>query len=265
MEVIILKEPQQIAKKCADIFEKTIREKNNAVLGLATGSTPILLYRELVERYQQQLLSFKNVVTFNLDEYVGLDPQHSQSYSYFMQQNLFRHIDISPENTHLPNGVAQNPICESREYENKIRAYGIDLQLLGLGSNGHIGFNEPTSSLGSQTRIKTLAPQTIEDNSRFFSADEFQPTLAITMGIGTIMSAKRIVLLAIGEKKARAIQQAIEGPVSAWCPASALQMHAHTTFIIDEEAARLLQMKDYYHWVYKQQQQLEQKLGKVYE
>ncbi|BBM86798.1 glucosamine-6-phosphate deaminase [Candidatus Uabimicrobium amorphum] len=260
MEVIILKEPQQIAKKCADIFQETICQKHNAVLGLATGSTPILLYRELVDRYQKQLLSFENVVTFNLDEYVGLAPEHPQSYSYFMQQHLFKYINISSKNTHLPNGIAQNPIRESREYEEKIREYGIDLQLLGLGSNGHIGFNEPTSSLGSQTRIKTLAQQTIEDNSRFFSADEFQPTLAITMGIGTIMFAKRVVLLAIGEKKARAIQQAIEGPISAWCPASALQMHPHTTFIIDEEAAQFLQMKDYYHWVYKQQQQLLQKL-----
>ncbi|WP_372365978.1 glucosamine-6-phosphate deaminase [Candidatus Uabimicrobium sp. HlEnr_7] len=261
MEVIILKEPHQIANKCADIFEQAIIEKNNAVLGLATGSTPMLLYKELVNRYERGRLSFRNVITFNLDEYVGLSPQHSQSYSYFMQKHLFEHIDISSRNTHLPDGIAENPIYESEKYEAKIRGCGIDLQLLGLGSNGHIGFNEPTSSLGSQTRIKTLTPQTVKDNSRFFTEGEFQPTLAITMGIGTITSAKRIVLLAIGKKKACAIKQAIEGPLSAWCPASALQMHPRTTFIIDEEAASLLKMKEYYRWVYEQQQQLTQRLG----
>ena len=260
MEVIILKEPHEIAKKCADIFQQTISQKPQSVLGLATGSTPILLYKELVKRYQQQQISFREVTTFNLDEYVGLNTDHPQSYSFFMKEHLFAHVDIIPENANLPDGTAKNPIVESQRYERKICENGIDLQLLGLGSNGHIGFNEPTSSLGSKTRVKTLTPETIRDNSRFFSSGEFQPTLAITMGIGTIMSAKRIVLLAIGKKKARAIQQAIEGPLSAWCPASALQMHPWTTFIIDEEAASMLTMKDYYCWVYEQQQQLEKNI-----
>lgn len=260
MEIIILDTAEEIAVECASIYEEIICKNKSAVLGLATGSTPTLLYKELVARYVEKRISFSEVITFNLDEYVGLKPNHTQSYHYFMQKHLFNHIDIKEENTYLPSATIENILKISDKYEKKIEFFGgIDLQLLGIGTNGHIGFNEPTSSLGSRTRVKTLTEQTIKDNSRFFAKGEFQPELAITMGIGTIMQSKKIVLLATGQSKALAIQQAVEGPISAMNPASALQMHANTTFIIDNNAASLLKMRDYYLWVYKQSQTLQNK------
>jgi glucosamine-6-phosphate deaminase len=259
MEIIICKDSNEVAQCAASIITNVIRLKPTSVLGLATGSTPVKLYKELIHRYEAGEVSFKKVVTFNLDEYVGIPSTNSQSYRYFMNTNLFKHIDIKITNTHLPDGNAKDPMKEGPAYERKIKkAKGVDLQVLGIGANGHVGFNEPTSSIGSRTRIKALTEQTIRDNSRFFGEGEHQPQLAITMGIQTILEAKRVILLATGASKAKAIATAAEGPMSAMCPASALQLHPHATFIIDEEAASQLTLQDYYKFVRNQQERLEQ-------
>jgi glucosamine-6-phosphate deaminase len=224
---------------------------------LATGSTPLGLYRELIERHKTHGLSFKKVKTFNLDEYVGIPDDHPQSYRTFMDDHFFNQIDIEKSNTRVPDGMAENPLEVGPAYEKSIEeAGGIDLQVLGVGTDGHIGFNEPTSSLGSITRVKTLTQQTIEDNSRFFEADEFQPKLAITMGIKTILDARRILILANGENKAQAVRDMVEGPLSAFCPASALQLHQRTTVLIDEPAASNLTLKGYYKFVGEMQDDL---------
>ena len=260
MEVLILPHHDATAVRAADIVEVQLRQKPSCTLGLATGSTPIALYNELIRRHRSNGLSFSQATSFNLDEYIGLDPTHPQSYRRFMNDKLFDHIDIPITATHVPNGLAENPLEEGPAYEAKIReAGGIDLQILGIGSDGHIGFNEPTSSLGSRTRIKTLTEQTITDNSRFFEAGEAQPHLAITMGIKTIMESKRILLLATGEGKAEAIAATVEGAITAMCPASILQWHEKTTILIDEAAASKLQKRDYYQWVSTQQDALVRK------
>ncbi|OMH33887.1 glucosamine-6-phosphate deaminase [Motiliproteus sp. MSK22-1] len=249
MQVVIAESAQEVAQLGADHICRLIKNKPAAVLGLATGSTPIALYQELISRFQHGILSFSQVRSFNLDEYVGLEPDHPQSYRHFMNHQLFKHININLQNTHLPDGTG-DPVLQAERYEAQIReAGGIDLQVLGLGRNGHIGFNEPCSSLGSATRIKTLTPETLRDNSRFFSSDEFQPTLAITMGIGTIHRARKALLLATGKAKAEAVKQMVEGPLSASCPASALQMHPHAVVVVDPEAGALLTHHDYYHRV----------------
>ncbi|NVK25839.1 MAG: glucosamine-6-phosphate deaminase [Gammaproteobacteria bacterium] len=247
MRVVIKPTAQDAVQFCADVFSQQLLTKPTSVLGLATGGTPVNLYKELIERNKKGDLSFALAKSFNLDEYLGLAGTHPQSYRYFMQQQLFDHVDIAPENTHLPDGLADDPQAFCNQYEHSIKdAGGIDLQLLGIGSNGHIGFNEPTSSLASRTRIKTLDPKTIRDNARFFSEDEHQPHLSITMGIGTILDSKHVLLLATGEGKADAIQATVEGALSAMCPASALQMHQQATIVIDEAAAAKLSLKEYY-------------------
>jgi glucosamine-6-phosphate deaminase len=246
MQVVIVKSEQQVAKYGARYCAEFITQKSNAVLGLATGSTPLSLYQELINKHINGDLSFSSVRSFNLDEYIGIPEDHPQSYRYFMNHNLFDFININKDNTHIPIGIG-NPHDSALEYEKRLKNIGgIDLQILGIGSNGHIGFNEPSSSLASRTRVKTLTSQTMKDNSRFFKEDEFQPSLAITMGIATIMEAKQVLLLATGESKAKAVKDFIEGPLSASCPASALQMHANTKVIIDEQAAKLLEHKEYY-------------------
>lgn len=217
--------------------------KPNAVLGLATGSTPQLLYRELV----RMKLKWSRVKTFNIDEYVGLSEGHPQSFHSFMWENLFRHIKIPARNIRIPDGNAKNVEKFCGTYEKQIRAAGgIDLQVLGIGANGHIGFNEPMSSLASRTRIKTLAQQTIRDNARFFGSRSKVPRHVITMGIGTIMEARQIVLLAFGVKKSQAVAGAIEGPIAARHPASALQLHPHVTICLDDAAAAKLEFASYY-------------------
>ncbi len=262
MEVIIVNSSQEVSERGGDICCTLLKKKPHAVLGLATGSTPLALYQELILRYKKGTISFQKVITFNLDEYIGLPPSHHQSYRYFMNENLFKHIDIDMNNTHVPDGMAENPMDVGPQYEKMIRdAGGIDLQILGIGANGHIGFNEPTSSLGSRTRIKTLTNQTFQDNRRFFQEGEFQPHLAITMGIGTITEARRILLMAFGEHKASAIANAVESPLSALWPASILQMHPNTTFLIDEAAASKLKMRDYYKEVLSRQDALTKKFG----
>jgi len=250
MEVLILPDAAAVARRAADIVEAQIEARCDSVLGLATGSSPVGLYDELARRHREHGLCFAGVSSFNLDEYVGIPPEHPQSYRTFMKRSFFDHVDIDLARTHVPHGMAENPLEEGPRYEELIRAAGgIDLQVLGIGSDGHIGFNEPTSSLRSRTRVKTLTKQTLEDNARFFDADEFQPRLAITMGIGTIMKARRILLIATGEGKAEAIRDTVEGPLAALVPASVLQMHEKTTILLDEGAASGLRLRDYYQFV----------------
>jgi glucosamine-6-phosphate deaminase len=224
-----------------------LRRKPELVLGLATGSTPIGVYERLVRARREGKADFTLVRTFNLDEYLDLGSDHPQSYRAFMWKNLFDGLDIPSRNVHFP--PAEGNFLEERcqEYEDRIRrAGGIDIQLLGIGSDGHIGFNEPTASLRYRTCIQTLTPKTMRDNSRFFSPGEFQPQMAVTMGIGTILDARRIILQAFGTGKAEAIRAAIEGPISSFCPASALQLHQDTLYILDPGAASLLTMREYY-------------------
>ena len=259
MRLVILPNSEDVAEFACDLFVRQLNEKPKSVLGLATGSSPTALYEKLIERQKSGETSFAQCSSFNLDEYVGLSGDHDQSYRYFMNQNLFDHINIDKSRTFVPNGAAVDPNEESKRYEELIGlSGGIDLQLLGIGVNGHIGFNEPLSSLASRTRVKTLTKSTIEANSRFFGPDERQPTDAITMGIGTILDAKQVVLLATGENKADAIKGCVEGPVSASCPASALQMHEHAIIVVDEAAAAKLTMKDYAIWAETRHQALEQ-------
>lgn len=262
MQIVILQNPEQVAEYGAQVFIHQLRNKPQSTLGLATGSTPVALYQHLISAFQQGEVSFQQAISFNLDEYLGLSGDHPQSYRYFMQQKLFDHLDIDPNQTHVPPGNASNPLIACNEYERTIEECGgIDLQLLGIGRNGHIGFNEPSSGLQSRTRVKTLTPETIRDNARFFSADEFQPHLSITMGIGTILDSRRVILLATGESKAEAIQAAVEGPLSASCPASALQMHQNALIVIDEDAAKKLQQADFYKHIERENQALRASLG----
>lgn len=268
MEVIIVDNEQQVAQISAQFVIELIRRKNDAVLGLATGSTPIALYQKLIVAAGNGEVSFADVRTFNLDEYLGIDAANEHSFRRFMNDRFFSHIDIAPANTHLPDGMCANPRAEGRRFEALIgQSGGIDLQILGIGRNGHIGFNEPGSSLASRTRIKTLTPQTRIDNfgAQRASLPGNAPLHAITMGIGTILDARHVLLLAQGESKARAIANTIEGPITAMCPASALQQHARVTVVIDEAAAQLLEHKDYYRWAQLQSHELEQRFGHFYE
>ena len=251
MEVIIRSDYNTMSSEASHRIADLVYHQPNAVLGLATGSTPIGLYKELIRLHREEGLDFSKVITFNLDEYVGLPPSHDQSYNYFMWENLFKHINVTSENVHIPNGMARdiNAFCEWYEEEIEV-AGGIDIQVLGIGSDGHIAFNEPTSSLGSRTRLKTLTKQTIEDNARFFKKAEDVPRYAITMGVGTIMEARTCILLASGKSKAATVTQSIEGPVTSMVTASALQMHPDAVFILDEDAAKDLELNEYYKWVY---------------
>lgn len=222
-------------------------EAVGCVLGLATGSTPLGLYREWIERYRSGEISFRNVTSFNLDEYCGVPPSDPQSYHAFMQENLFRHIDIDPAKTHVPITACEDLSQSAERYEAMIEeAGGIDLQILGIGSDGHIGFNEPGSSFSSPTRVKTLAHRTRQDNARFFQSIDQVPRMALTMGLGTIMSSRSIFLLATGPGKARAIRDTVEGPITAMVPASILQFHPYATVIVDRAAASELTHLDYY-------------------
>lgn len=257
MEVIIAENYESMSKLAATIIRQQLLCKPNSVLGLATGSTPIGTYKELVRMHKQQGLDFSQVVSFNLDEYLGLAPSHNQSYRYFMDDNLFKHVNIPPGNIHVPYGHAESVVEFCAWYEAQIKAAGgIDIQLLGIGGDGHIAFNEPGSSLGSRTRLKTLTEETIKDNARFFKNADEVPRFAITMGVGTIMEADRIILLASGRSKAAIIAEAIEGPITAQVTASALQMHRDVVVIVDADAGSKLKRADYYRWVYDQKKQL---------
>lgn len=265
VEIIITPTYEAMSQLAADIIERQLLRKPSSVLGLATGSTPVGLYRALIRKHKEEGLDFSKVVTFNLDEYLDLAPSHSQSYRRFMDENLFSHINVEPRNIHVPYGQAANVEEFCAWYEGEIERYGgIDLQVLGIGGDGHIAFNEPGSSLGSRTRLKTLTRQTIEDNARFFRDPDEVPRFAITMGVGTIMEAREILLLANGAKKAEIVAAALEGPITAQVSASALQMHRHVTVLLDEEAGSRLGRADYYKWVFEQKRRLIPRLiGKV--
>lgn len=251
MEIVIQPTADAASLIAAHIIANLVREKPDCVLGLATGGTPVRMYRELVRMHRDDGLDFSRVTTFNLDEYVGLPPEHSQSYHAFMEQHLFAHLNIARDRIHIPNGIAADIPAECAAYEAAIRAAGgIDIQVLGIGSEGHIGFNEKSSSLASRTRIKTLTEQTRRDNARFFGQPEDVPMHVITMGVGTIMEARAVLLLAFGAKKAQAIADAAEGSISAMNPASMLQMHPVAKALLDEAAAEKLTLNDYYRWVY---------------
>lgn len=245
MKVIITVSYDEMSKKAAEIVKKQIKEKHNTVLGLATGSTPLKMYEHLIEMYKRGEIDFSNVVTFNLDEYIGLSPDHPQSYHYFMYYNFFNHININKKNVHIPNGIAEDLEEECRKYDEEIeKAGGIDLQILGIGINGHIGFNEPDESIETKTHIVNLTEDTINANKRFFESEEEVPKKAITMGLGSIMKAKKIVLLASGKNKAEAIKETIKGQLTTKVPATVLALHPDVTIIIDKEAASLIPDED---------------------
>ena len=252
MEVIILPTAQEASEVAARLVARHVREKPDSVLGLATGATPCKLYQSLARMHRVDGLDFSRVTTFNLDEYIGLAPTHPASYHRFMEENFFAHVNLSHERIHIPDGLTADVPAHCAAYERAIRdAGGIDLQVLGLGSDGHLGFNEPGSSLASRTRIKTLTERTRSDNARFFTAGEEVPHHVITMGLGTIMESRMCLLLAFGEGKAHAVAESVEGPVTASVPGSLLQFHPHAKVLLDTEAASALTRADYYQWVYR--------------
>jgi glucosamine-6-phosphate deaminase len=259
MELIIQRDKAAAALLVARIVANEVRAHPRAVLGLATGSTMEAVYAHLVRMHREAGLDFAGVCTFNLDEYVGLAPDDLNSYRHFMNEHLFQQVNIKLENTHLPNGRAADLGAECRHYEQLITdAGGIDLQLLGIGKSGHIGFNEPLSALKSRTREKALTPTTIKQNAPFFGGEDKMPRRAITMGVGTILDARRCILLATGEAKAEIIAQAVEGPITSMVTASALQLHPKATVIVDEAAAAKLKEKEYYRWIFNSEPEWEE-------
>ncbi len=240
MNVIVVKSYDEMSKKAFEIMKATIKEKKNAVLGLATGSTPIGLYKEMIADYKAGGTSYSEVSAFNLDEYMGLDYSSNQSYVYFMRENLFDHIDIKLENTNIENGKAPDPAAECVRYNALLAENTVDLQILGIGSNGHIAFNEPGTPFDSVTHVVDLTENTIKDNSRLFNSIDDVPKQAFTMGLSNIMSAKKILVLANGENKAKAVYGMVRGEITDNVPASILQNHADCTLICDEAAAKLL-------------------------
>lgn len=237
MNIITCHNAHEVALKAYELFKSQLNHKPNSVLGLATGSSPILLYQELILGVRNQELSFKEVHTFNLDEYVGMDAHHPQSYAFFMKKQLFDHVDIDVQNTHIPCGLAEDLAEECERYNQALKNHSIDMQLLGIGSNGHIGFNEPYTSFDSVTHVVKLKESTRQDNALFFSSLDEVPNHAISMGIHNILQAKKIVLLATGKKKAEAIKAMVHGPINEACPGSILQTHPDVTLILDTEAA----------------------------
>jgi glucosamine-6-phosphate deaminase len=251
VEVVIQIDAEAAALLVARIIAKELRANPHLVLGLATGRTMGAVYRLLTRMRLQEDLDFSLCRTFNLDEYVGLSPDDVRSYRHYMNEHLFRHVNIDLRNTHLPDGQAQDLDAECRNYESAIAKFGgIDLQLLGIGQAGHIGFNEPLSALRSRTRVKALTPTTIEQNAQFFGNPDEVPRRAITMGVGTIIDARRCVLLATGADKAKIIAKAVEGPITAMISATALQLHPRCTVVVDEPAASELDGADYYRWIF---------------
>jgi glucosamine-6-phosphate deaminase len=256
MEVIILPSPAEVGKIAAQIIAEAVEENPQAVIGLATGSSPLATYAELAARAHAGTADFSQVRGFALDEYVGIDTRHPQSYFSVIRREVVEPLGMDPALVHVPDGRAADVARAARDYDQAIRAAGgIDVQLLGIGANGHIGFNEPTSSFASRTRMKTLTPRTRADNARFFSRPEEVPTHCVTQGLGTIMEARRLLLVAQGLKKAAAVKAAVEGPVTSMCPASILQFHEYATVIVDEAAADQLERRDYYTYVYENKPQ----------
>ncbi|TQJ32947.1 glucosamine-6-phosphate deaminase [Arthrobacter sp. SLBN-122] len=250
MEIVILGGSRQIGKLAADAIEQLLRRKPAAVLGLATGSSPLPVYDELAARHEQGL-DVSRASGFALDEYVGLPAGHPESYREVVRREFTNRVNIAPENVHGPDGTATDIPAACDAYEQAIAAAGgVDLQLLGVGTDGHIGFNEPGSSFASRTRIKSLIEQTRRDNARFFNSLAEVPHHVITQGLGTIMAARHVILLATGAQKAQAVRDFVEGPVAAICPASVLQFHPHATVLLDEAAASALKLADFYRHTY---------------
>lgn len=251
MEVIIRPDTLAAARLVARLVARELRANPHLVLGLATGRTMEAVYRLLVAMHREEGLDFSLCRTFNLDEYVGLPPTHPGSFRHYMNERLFKHVNVDPRNIHLPDGNAPDLEAECAAYEAKIQRFGgIDLQLLGLGRAGHIGFNEPLSALRSRTRVKALTPTTLEQNAPFFGGADKVPRRAITMGVGTILEARRLVLLATGAEKAQLVAKAVEGPITSMISATALQLHPRCTVVVDEAAAACLQGSDYYRWIF---------------
>lgn len=242
MKIIVEKDYQSMSKRAALITAAQITLKPASKIGLATGGTPLGMYDQLIKMYQEDKLDFSEVESFNLDEYCGLDPKNTNSYHYYMENNFFKDINIKAENTHLPNAAAADLKKEVTKYEKMIQnAGGIDLQILGIGENAHIGFNEPAEKLNALTEVVELTEETIEANSRYFENKEDVPQKAVSMGIATILKADKILLLAAGKNKAEAVAKTINGKISTEAPASLLQTHSDLTIIVDQEAASLIE------------------------
>ena len=252
MEIVIAGSALEAATVAADALERLLADADRPVIGLATGGSPLPAYRELIERCRDRRVSFAHTRVFLLDEYIGLEPDHPQSCRSVIQRELLDHVDAPADALVVPECAPEALPVAGQAYERRIaEAGGIDLQLLGIGRNGHIGFNEPPSSLGSRSRVTTLAAATREDNARFFGGDpKTVPRHGITQGVGTILEARRLVLIATGEAKGEAIAKAAEGPVTATVPASALQLHSHATVIVDQAASQRLEHADYYREAY---------------
>ncbi|MET9423329.1 MULTISPECIES: glucosamine-6-phosphate deaminase [unclassified Streptomyces] len=249
MEVVLLPDADGAARTVAGIIERAIVD-GVKTLGLAAGSSPLSVYRDLIRRHRHQGLGFAGIDAFLLDEYVGLPPSHPQSYAQVIRRELVDHIDLDPTRVHAPQGTASDLQQEARRFERALTAAGpVGVQILGVGVNGHIGFNEPGSSLASRTRLKTLTDDTRRDNARFFGGIDQVPRHVITQGLATIGAASHLVLIATGPHKAHAVAAAVEGPVTAQCPASILQLHPHVTVVVDELAAARLEQQPYYRYI----------------
>ncbi|MFF2480592.1 glucosamine-6-phosphate deaminase [Paenibacillus sp. NPDC058071] len=242
MEIKIFDSNEQLDAFAADYLVNIVREKPNAVLGLATGSTPVGIYAKIVEQYKSGEVSFKDATTFNLDEYVGLQSDNDQSYAYYMNEHLFSHIDLPASRAHLPNGMGEQLEAECENYDRMLQAQPVDVQLLGLGHNGHIGFNEPDGSLSGGTHVVKLKQETLEANARFFASMDDVPKQAVTMGVGSILKANTILLVVRGADKADIVKQALTGPITTEVPASLLQTHARVVVLLDLEAGRKLEL-----------------------
>ena len=247
MEIVILQGPESVGELVAEAIVDQVRRRHHAVLGLATGSSPLPAYRSLVARHRAGEVSFEHVSAVLLDEYVGLQPDHPQAYRQVIRRELVDQVDLPLDHLHSPAVHSGDIPNACRAYEELIASLGgVDLQLLGIGADGHLGFNEPISSLRSRTRIKTLTDRTRADNARFFASGEEVPRHVVTQGLGTILEARHLVLIATGEAKAAPVAAAVEGPLASRCPASVLQLHPHVTVVLDEEAAGRLELADYY-------------------
>jgi len=258
MQVIIRPTKDSACDLAAAIIEKRMRQYADSVIGFATGRTMELLYSKLVKKHKEENLDFSLIRSYNLDEYIGIPPEHPGSYRHYMNEHLFDKVNIDNRNTHLPLGMSEDLCKECEMYEHSIRVNGgIDLQILGLGKAGHIGFNEPLSALKSRTRDKSLTPETIKQNQGLFDSPEKMPKRAITMGVGTILEAKRILFLVTGKSKADMLAKAVEGPITSMISASALQLHEDCTVVIDEDAASNLKGKIYYNWIFENEPEWE--------
>lgn len=249
-EVIVVSTQEEGGQVYARCVADAIKANPKLVLGLATGSTPLKAYEALAAIVHEEGIDVSAVQGFALDEYAGIDVNHPESYHSVIYRTVVEPVGLNPELVHVPNGALETLATAGKEYDAAIEAAGgVDIQILGIGTDGHIGFNEPGSSLASGTRVKTLTEQTRDDNARFFDSIDEVPIHCITQGVGTILKARHLILLAFGENKAQAVADSVEGAVSSFCPASAMQLHPHVTFIIDEAAASKLKLRDYYKWV----------------